>query len=309
MGNLHTGKKNIWQFVAVAFTVCAVILIAILALRKKNESDAEAAYAALSETVNAVAEETVESTGEAGNSEDANGDGEETVQTGLSPEGLLAASMDGEEPEDLPEEEKEPVPEAPGKGLDWDELHKTNSDIYAWIYVPGTSVDYPILQHPSNNEYYLNHNLDKSSSFPGVIYTENYNSKDFTDPHTVIYGHNMDNTTMFSTLHKFADPKMFEDPHYFFIYTEDGRSLCYEVVAAYEYPSFHLMLTFDCSNQYIFEQYLSNIENIDVTGPYLGNVRHDVELDADDHIVTLSTCTTDHDAQKRFLVVGVLLNP
>ncbi len=290
----------------MALFVCAAVLIAILALRKKNELATEASYAAMAETVNESSAVTEAGSEEAGNQTNEQSENPED-QGGLSPEGLLAAGKQGEEPEEP--EEKEPVPEAPGKGLDWDELHKENSDIYAWIYVPGTSIDYPVLQHPSSNEYYLNHNLDGSYGFPGVIYTENYNKKDFTDPHTVIYGHNMDNTTMFSTLHKFADPKMFEEPHYFYIYTDDGRTLVYEVVAAYEYPSFHLILTFDCSNEYVYEQYLSNIESVDVTGPYLGNVRHDVELDTDDRIVTLSTCTTDHDAQKRFLVVGVLLNP
>ena len=169
-------------------------------------------------------------------------------------------------------------------------LTAENEDIFGWIYVPGTSVDYPVLQHPTDNEFYLMHNLDKSYGYPGVIYTEDYNSKDFTDPNTVLYGHNMDNTTMFSTLHKFSDPKMFETPHYIYIYTEDGRTLVYE-------------------NEYIYEQYLRNIGNMDLTSTGVANIRHDITPTINDRIITLSTCTTDHDANERFLVVGVLLNP
>ena len=175
--------------------------------------------------------------------------------------------------------------------------------------MPGTSVDYPVLQHPTDNGYYLMHNLDGSYGYPGVIYTEDYNSKDFTDPNTVLYGHNMDNTTMFSTLHKFSDPDMVLNPHYIYIYTEDGRTLVYEIFAAYEYPSLHLLINFDVKNEYVFEQYLRNISNIDITGTGVANIRHDIEPTVDDRIITLSTCTTDHDASERFLVVGVLLNP
>ena len=56
-----------------------------------------------------------------------------------------------------------------------------NPDVYAWITVPGTEIEYPILQHPSDNSYYFMHNIDGSYGYPGCIYTENLNSKDFTD--------------------------------------------------------------------------------------------------------------------------------
>ena len=71
-----------------------------------------------------------------------------------------------------------------------------NSDVYAWITVPGTEIEYPILQHHSDNSYYFMHNIDGSYGYPGCIYTENLNSKDFTDNNMVIYGHNMKNDSM-----------------------------------------------------------------------------------------------------------------
>lgn len=46
------------------------------------------------------------------------------------------------------------------------------------------------LQYPTGNSYYLNYNLDGSKGYPGCIYSENYNVKDFSDPNTVLYGHN-----------------------------------------------------------------------------------------------------------------------
>lgn len=71
-----------------------------------------------------------------------------------------------------------------------------NPDVYAWITVPGTEIEYPILQHPSDNSYYFMHNIDGSYGYPGCIYTENLNSKDFADNNTVIYGHDMKNDSM-----------------------------------------------------------------------------------------------------------------
>ena len=58
-----------------------------------------------------------------------------------------------------------------------------NPDVYAWITVPGTEIEYPILQHPSDNSYYFMH-----KSY--------YCSKDITDNNTVIYGHNVKNDSM-----------------------------------------------------------------------------------------------------------------
>lgn len=296
--NKGTGNK-IWLYAGILLAVCAVIGAVCIAVRYKNRIDAENSYRELAENVNAVPETEDQTPAE---------DVTEDAPQGLSPEGLLQASGETDV-SDNEEEIPEAVTSAPLKGLDWDELHATNPDIYAWIYVPGTSIDYPVLQHPSNNDYYLNHNLDGSYGFPGVIYTENYNSKDFTDPNTVVYGHNMDNTTMFSTLHNFRDPDMVSEPHYIYIYTEDGRTLVYEIYAAYIYPSIHLLLNFDVKNDYIYEQYLRNISNMDLTSSDLANIRHDIDVTVSDRIITLSTCTTDHDASKRFLVTGVLLNP
>ena len=73
---------------------------------------------------------------------------------------------------------------------DFGQLHEQNQDIYAWIVVPGTQVDYPLLQSETDN-YYLDYNLDHSKGYPGCIYTNQCNRKDFSDYNTVLYGHNM----------------------------------------------------------------------------------------------------------------------
>ena len=76
--------------------------------------------------------------------------------------------------------------------VDFEGLQATNKDVYAWIRIPGTNIDYPILQNADEaDDYYLNRTMDGQTGLPGSIYTEKYNTTGFTDPVTVIYGHTL----------------------------------------------------------------------------------------------------------------------
>ena len=107
--------------------------------------------------------------------------------------------------------------EIPQKNLNWKKLKGVNQDIYAWICIPGTGVDYPVLQHPSDDSYYLNYNMNGTRGYPGCIYTEKANSKEFTDFDTVVYGHNMRNDTMFASLHNYEDQTFFNNFPYIYV--------------------------------------------------------------------------------------------
>lgn len=119
--------------------------------------------------------------------------------------------------------------EIPQKNLNWKKLKGVNQDIYAWIYIPGTGVDYPVLQHPSDDSYYLNYNMNGTRGYPGCIYTEKANSKEFTDFDTVVYGHNMRNDTMFASLHNYEDQTFFNNFPYIYVYTKE-KVLVYEIL-------------------------------------------------------------------------------
>ncbi|MCH5343757.1 MAG: class B sortase [Acetatifactor sp.] len=194
-----------------------------------------------------------------------------------------------------------PIPE---KDVDFAALQEeTNADIYAWIYVPDTQIDYPIVQHPTDNSYYLNYNLDGSKGYPGCIYTENYNKKDFSDPNTVIYGHNMKNGSMFAGLHLFEDSEFFEEHPYVYIYTEDGL-LVYEIFAAHQSGNEHILYTYDFDSDTVYRNYL---EDIFETRSMNSNIREDAEVTEENRIITLSTCISSK-PNNRYLVQGVLLN-
>lgn len=190
-----------------------------------------------------------------------------------------------------------------GGELDFDALWEINEDIYAWITIPGTNIDYPILQHPTDDSYYLNYNIDGSYGHPGCIYTESLNSKEFTDSNTVIYGHNLKEKTMFTELHKFENRDFFAEHDEIIIYLP-GKTLHYKVFAAHVYDDRHLLYSFDFSDKDIFAGYLQSIYDIRDMG---ANINRDFTVTAEDKIITLVTCMPKKaDAAKRLLVQAVL---
>ncbi len=194
-----------------------------------------------------------------------------------------------------------PIPE---KEVDFEDLQaNTNEDIYAWIYIPDTMIDYPVLQHPTDNTYYLNYNLDGSRGYPGCIYTENYNAKDFSDPVTVMYGHNMKNGSMFAGLHRYGDSEYMESHPYVYMYTED-KLYVYEIFASYEHSDEHLLYGKDYTDESVFEGYINKIHDLHSMGTV---VREDVEVTTQDRLLTMSTCISTK-PKNRFLVQAVLLN-
>ena len=203
------------------------------------------------------------------------------------------------EGEDLAEETEANVYE--GCPVDFAGMWETNEDVYAWITVPGTVIDYPILQHETDNTYYLNYNIDGSYGYPGCIYTENLNSKDFTDNNTVIYGHNMKNGTMFAGLHKFEDAAFFEENTKVYIYTPE-KELNYTIFAAYIYDDRHLMYSFDFADSEVYATYLEDIQNMRSMNAL---IREDITVTAEDKIITLVTCIGNQPS-KRLLVQAVL---
>ncbi len=192
----------------------------------------------------------------------------------------------------------------PAKSVDFDKLRTTNGDIYAWIFIPDTEIDYPVLQHPEDNSYYLNYNLDGSKGYPGCIYTENYNNKNFSDPDTVLYGHNMKDGTMFAGLHNYGNSEYMEAHPYVYIYTEE-ELLIYEIFAAYQFSDEHILYAHDgFEDMKVLEEY---IEEILSTASRNGILKEETEVTANSCILTLSTCIAGK-PDNRFLVQGVLLN-
>ena len=188
--------------------------------------------------------------------------------------------------------------------IDFKSLQKKNSDIYAWIKVGGTKVDYPIVQSPETDEMYLKHSaIDKSWVASGAIYTEMVNTKSFKDRVTLIYGHNGYSDSMFTTLHRFEKKDFFDKHDTFVIYTPSSK-LTYKIISAFKYDDRHIMNSFDFQNNDIFLEFIDMIQNPVSSNK---NVRTDLgrEITIDDSIVVLSTCIKNQ-RSSRYLVCGVL---
>jgi len=168
--------------------------------------------------------------------------------------------------------------EVPQKNnIDFDALWAINKDIYAYIVIPGTDIGYPILQSKNDNSYYLNYTVEGINGLPGSIYTENYNTKDFMNRNTIIYGHNMKNGTMFAQLYNYSDTKFFNE---------------------------NILGNFDFTKVETFKEYLAEIHSLN--NP-LCQYDDSVKVDEGDKIITLSTCMPGDLPNNRWLVEAVLI--
>lgn len=187
--------------------------------------------------------------------------------------------------------------------VDFVALQAKNPDIYAWIQVEGTNIDFPVVQHADDTSYYLTHTAERTASGNGSIYTEYYNQKDFSDFNTVVYGHNYVNGTTFYELKKFMDASFFNANRRITIYTPD-QTRTYRIFAAYVYDDRHLLLNFDLQDPAVRSAYLQSVyESRDLRSHY----DTEVAVTETSRIITLSTCING-ERQHRYLVQGVLLD-
>lgn len=182
--------------------------------------------------------------------------------------------------------------------IDFASLKAQNSDIYSWIKIPGTCVDFPIVSRAGDNSYYLRRDFTGAFDWNGCIFTENYNSLTFEDKVTVIYGHNIKSGTMFGDLIQYTDREYFNANDSMTIYLPDGQKE-YTLVAAVTFDNRHLLHYNDYNDPEQFESLayqLLNTRNLTTT------VADGAVIDKDDRLVILSTCYYNQ-KDKRFLVI------
>lgn len=211
-----------------------------------------------------------------------------------------------EEKKELPKqetvEEPETVPEQVEIPVNFQELQAMNPDIYAWIEIPGTEVNYPIVQSANDREYYLDHTIEGAEGLPGSIYTENLNTTTFEDKNTVVYGHNMRDKSMFGGLKYYADSTYMQEHKQIYIYTPE-HIYTYEVFGAVTYDDRHLLLSYDFNHTEDYQAFLDSLSQMRNMNTYIDKER---PVTTEDRILTLSTCTGNE--QQRFLVEAVLID-
>jgi sortase B len=179
--------------------------------------------------------------------------------------------------------------------VDFAGLTQINPDVAGWIYVEGTDISYPIMY--SGDDYaYLRTDINKEYAKAGSIFLEGYNLPDFSDSHSIIYGHNMKNGSMFGQLKDYsASMDLYNKSKYFWIFTPD-YDYRYEIISAYTTEINSVTYTLFKGPGQEFLDYENTIVTLSDIPTTPGN------LSVNDKIVTLSTCTDNEST--RYVVQG-----
>lgn len=164
--------------------------------------------------------------------------------------------------------------------IDWKSLRQVNADIVAWIKIPGTVVDYPVVKTTSNQTY-LKKSFDGSKNACGTIFMNAYNRPDFSDFNTILYGHNMRNGSMFAVLNKYKDEAFYKEHDEVWIFTPFWERK-YQIISAHEATDGTETYAVEFGDRYPEHLAKEVSETIYDTG-----TGYDVSLP----MVTLSTCT------------------
>jgi len=165
--------------------------------------------------------------------------------------------------------------------INLDALRETNPQVVGWIHLPNTLINYPIVQG-EDNQHYLEYTWDGKKNVAGAIFLESTNAPDFTDFRSIVYGHNMANSTMFGSLHRYSSKAYWEQYPYVYLVTDDGV-LRYEIYSSYK-------AAIDSAT------YVLGIEGDQMKAGFINLTKEESELETDitpaitDRILTLSTC-------------------
>lgn len=168
------------------------------------------------------------------------------------------------------------------KDMDFSALRQQNPDVLGWILIPGTRVSYPVVQG-TDNSYYLDHTWRGGKNSVGAIFMDYRNSGDLSDFNTIIYGHRMNNRSMFGTLSQYKSRSYWQAHPYVYL-TDDSGTHRYEIFAAGEVSVdsdvYRLGLRSSSGRQSFLDSCLS-----------LSALNTGVTPHVYDKVLTLSTCT------------------
>lgn len=182
--------------------------------------------------------------------------------------------------------------------LSFQELQEINPDVFGWIEIYGTHINYPLLQC-DNNDTYVHTDVMGNYSASGALFLDYRNQPDFSDFNSIIYGHHMEKQAMFGELSNYLDETYFDDHLYGEIYYE-GKTFGFEVV------------TFLEADAYDWTLYTPAVESEGERAKLIGRMEEcaaqtneSVEVSTSDNLVFLSTCTSDV-TNGRHILVGKL---
>ena len=214
----------------------------------------------------------------------------------------------GETPEDSETDaapsEEEPLMKTVRLPVDFAQLQDEAPDIYAWLELPDTGIDDPVLQRAGADLFYNSHNAYGQYYMCGAVFSQSaYNGRNFDSPMTVLYGHStvLGQPGAFMELNNYADEAYFDAHREMRVYMPDGMYV-YRIFAACVHSNEHLLYCHDFSDEAQFDAFFSSLT--EDTSPD-SHIDAEALPQAGDKVLTLSTC---YSANKnlRYLVMGVL---
>lgn len=187
--------------------------------------------------------------------------------------------------------------------IDFAALQAENEDVFAWLHIPGTNIDYPVLQSWEADDYYESHDAFGNDSETGALYTELANLTNMCDFNTVIHGKSEKEEDIFAELYNYANPDFFEEHAEVYLYLEDNL-LTYEVFAAYEREDTSLIRTYDFTYMSGCQEFLDDLYSTRDMGK---NIREGWEDVTPYHFLITLTTKKDPASDKQFVVVAALV--
>lgn len=171
-------------------------------------------------------------------------------------------------------------------------LLQINEDLAGWVRIPGTAIDYPVVK-TDNNDFYLNHNIHKQPARAGAIFMDFRNSGTAEEPHTILYGHNMKDGSMFRDLMRYKRED-FLNRHSIIEFNTLYEKMKWEIFSVYVTAAdFNYIQTyFPTRNE--FGIFLDSIKERSL-------FKRDIVVAVEDKILTLSTCSYEF-TDARFVV-------
>ena len=173
------------------------------------------------------------------------------------------------------------------------ELQETYTDAIGWIYIPDTSINYPIMQG-EDNDFYLTHGTDGRSLKCGCIELDFRCENRLQNNFNILYGHNMKSGSMFANVCRFKDKSYYDSHPYGWVYTADS---------VYRLDFFSVAVT-DWH-----DEIYNGFRSLDEWTPHLkeiSRIYEEVELTEQDRLVLLSTCSYEFD-NARTVLTGKLV--
>ena len=196
----------------------------------------------------------------------------------------LSDSMDSAEKVSIPEQ------------IDFVLLQQISMDAKAWIFSPGTRINYVIAQ-AQDNDYYLHRMLDGTEARAGTLFLDYRNQGDFSDWNTIVYGHHMKNGSMFASLMNYQSQSYYEEHPVMYLYLPDHRYRL-EVIAGYTTGTEDQIYTFPgtiAEKQQLVEHAMKK-----------SDFHVSMVVEEEDRLVTLSTCSYSYD-DARYVVIAKII--